>query len=116
MAGWHHRRNEHELGQTPGDGGDREAWRAAVHVVTELDTTRRLNNDNKINRNDGNVWGRGVLYILKWSLNFILKGMKNILRREFIQLIRHLKLFFWQEFRSETEIRETSEEVTLLCS
>ena len=25
---------------------DREAWRAAVHSVTELDTTQRLNNNN----------------------------------------------------------------------
>ena len=33
MAGWHHRCNGHELGQTPGDGEDREAWGAAVHGV-----------------------------------------------------------------------------------
>ena len=39
MAGWHHRCNGHELGQTSGDGGDREAWHAAVHEVTESDMT-----------------------------------------------------------------------------
>ena len=31
MVGWHHRLNEHEFEQTPGDG---EAGRAAVHGVT----------------------------------------------------------------------------------
>ena len=34
-AGCHHRCNEHEPGQTPGDGRDKEAWHAAVHGVTK---------------------------------------------------------------------------------
>ena len=29
---------------------DREAWRAAVHEVTELDTTEQWNNSNKLER------------------------------------------------------------------
>jgi len=37
-----------ELGQTSGNGRDREAWHAAVHgVCKELDTTGRLNKNNK---------------------------------------------------------------------
>ena len=35
MAGWHHRCNGHELGQTLGDGEGQGAWRAAVHVVAK---------------------------------------------------------------------------------
>ena len=38
MAGWHHGLNEHELGQTPGDGerqGSLTCREAAVHGVTK---------------------------------------------------------------------------------
>ena len=30
MVGWHHPLSGHEFEQAPGDGKDREAWRAAV--------------------------------------------------------------------------------------
>ena len=39
MVGWHHQFNGHEFEQALGIGEYREAWRAAVHGVTELDTT-----------------------------------------------------------------------------
>ena len=39
MVGWHHRFNENKLGQTLGDGDDREAWCPAVHRVAEADKT-----------------------------------------------------------------------------
>ena len=35
------------LGKFQGMVREMEAWRAAVHGVTELDTTRRLNNTNQ---------------------------------------------------------------------
>ena len=38
MVGQHHRLNGHELGQTLGDGGGREAWCAAGHVVAKSQT------------------------------------------------------------------------------
>ena len=37
MVGWHHRLNGHEFEQAPG-GGDREAWRAAVHGAAKSGT------------------------------------------------------------------------------
>ena len=45
MFGWHHRLNGHEFEQTPGMVKDREAWRAAVHGVTESDVTLQLKNN-----------------------------------------------------------------------
>ena len=47
MAGWHHRCNEHELGQTPGDG---EGWACGSRWdYKESDMTGRLNNTRKNN-------------------------------------------------------------------
>ena len=36
MVVWHHQLNGHELEKTLGDGED---WHAAVHGITELETT-----------------------------------------------------------------------------
>ena len=45
MAGWHHRFNGHELGQTPEMVRDREDGRAVVHGgFEESDMTWRWNN------------------------------------------------------------------------
>ena len=38
MAGWNHRCNGHELGQSLGDGEGREAWCAAVHGIAKSRT------------------------------------------------------------------------------
>ena len=42
MVGWHHGLNRHELEQTLGDGEGQGTWHAAVHGVTESDTTEWL--------------------------------------------------------------------------
>ena len=36
VAGWHPQCNEHELGQTPGDGEEQGSLRAVVHGVTRV--------------------------------------------------------------------------------
>ena len=42
MVGWHHQLSGHEFELAPGVGEvDREAWRAAVHGVTESQTQLR---------------------------------------------------------------------------
>ena len=43
MVGWHHQLNGHELESTLGVGDGQGGLHAAVHGVTESDTTERPN-------------------------------------------------------------------------
>ena len=48
MAGWHHRLNGHELGQTPGDGeGQGSLACCSPWGCRESDMTWQLNNNKK---------------------------------------------------------------------
>ena len=42
MVGWHHRLDEHGSGGLQALVMDREAWRAVVHRVAELDVAEHL--------------------------------------------------------------------------
>ena len=47
MAGWHHQCNEHELGQTPGDGeGQGGLMCCSPRGCKESDMTGQLNNNS----------------------------------------------------------------------
>ena len=53
MVGWHHRLNEHEFEQTPGDGeGQGSLACCSPWGHKELDMTELLNNNNNINKQD----------------------------------------------------------------
>ena len=66
MVEWHHRLNGHESEQAPGDGEDREAWRAAAHGVgkswTDLATEQQQLLGGKVRAwesGQGGVSGQG---------------------------------------------------------
>ena len=63
MVGWHHRLNEHEFGQTPGDGeGQGRLACCSSWGCEELNRTERLNNK----------------YCYKhWKTEFLLKKKKK---------------------------------------
>ena len=48
MAGWHHLLNGHDLSKLREMVKDREAWSAAVHGVTDLNTAERVNSSSHL--------------------------------------------------------------------
>ena len=46
LVGWRHQLKGHRSEQTPRDSEGQEAWRAAVHGVTESKVTEQMN-DNR---------------------------------------------------------------------
>ena len=65
IAGWHHWYNEHELGQTPGDGeGQGSLVCCSPRSPKESDTTGRLNNNN-------NNWKRVILCYFSYFKSLI---------------------------------------------
>ena len=56
MAGWHHWCNEHELGQTPGDGeGQVGLVCCSPWGHKESDTTEQPNNNNNMRKDSQKV-------------------------------------------------------------
>ena len=71
MAGWHHQCNEHELGQTPGDGEGQGALACcSPRGHKESDTTGQSNNSNtwlKVMNTENNIYGNQHPCIVKWT-------------------------------------------------
>ena len=81
MVGWHHRLNGHESEQAPGDGeGQGSLEWCSPWGHKELDTTERLNNNNK-----------SVLSSLSW-----LDLLDNLLQLLHQQLLLQLVLLFYE--------------------
>ena len=66
MVGWPHRLNGHESEQTLGVGEGQGGLCAAVHGVTESDTTEQLSNNS-----NHSLWGKPVLQSMSSYLSIL---------------------------------------------